>query len=462
MATNRYIKKVKQEDKKGLLVTLIILFSILSVIFSVGGFSYGRFATAIIMFFALSLNERDLLCLIMFAFPFANLLKWSFETISFVPILYVIILFKMLGKKRIRVSPLSLLCFLIFTAFQAVSIVIYEASYMKIIASLLNIAFVMFVSSHFNNDDAEKDLLPKASLFFSIATTLMLVLCDLFPRLPSMVHAKIYAEQLSNNRYTAIILDPNELSQMILVAIGLLIAIRPSIHTKQGKLACFAMMIYIAVTGVRTNSKSYVVTMVAIFLFLMFVYLRSLIKKEGANKALTKLVPILFVTVVGVILLIIYVIIPVFETRSSENADFLTNRGGIWSNYLYAVGQRLDVSLIGCGGGNVTHVMKLIGYETKGVPHNSYLEYFIQFGIVGIILLIITWKNVFTQIRDKITSYYMISLVAFLITAFAISINANDCPYILLSLLSLPLPENAKVFKRESTIKHRSKYIKQR
>ena len=67
----------------------------------------------------------------------------------------------------------------------------------------------------------------------------------------------------------------------------------------------------------------------------------------------------------------------------------------------------------------------------------------------------------FSQIRNKLSSYYAISLASFLITAFSISVNSSECPYILLTLLSLPLNKEAQTIDL-TNIKNnlkRSKYI---
>ena len=349
------------------------------------------------------------------------------------------------AKGKISISPISLLCYFFFTVLQVCSILFYAAAYAGIIATLLNVAFVMFISNYFRVDDeSSSSLLPRASLFFCTGTTTLLLMCDIFPRLPHMVNATQATIAEETNRYSATILDPNELSQIILIAAGLIIATLPFIQSKGGKFAIFAMLVYLSVTGVRTNSKSYVITLVGLFAFLMFMYVRIVAQKEGAAKALTKLLPILLITLVGCVLLFIYVVIPVFDTRGSENTDLLTNRATIWGNYLDALQQRFDVSLIGVGGGNVTRVMHLVGRAGRGVPHNTYLEYFIQFGLVGILLLIVCWKTVFSSVKEKLNTNYIVPLVAFLVTAFAISVNSNDCPFILLTILALPLPEGTE------------------
>lgn len=445
MATSRYIiqNEHKYKDNKFLLPLLIAFFFGLGVAFSAGGFNYGRVFAVALVGIACLLNVENAFCLIVFAFPFSSMLKLSIETISILPFLYLIIIVKIIAKRKLTISPVSLVCFFLFAILQALCIVLYEASYIGIISSLLNIAFVLFVTDYMTTQEsATNSLLSKASLCFATSTSLMLLLSDVFPDLPRLAHPQKYAELVEANRYGATVLDPNELAQIILISIGLLIAVMPSLKTRLAKLFSCIIIVYMAVTGIRTNSKSYAITLILLFTFLIFVYIRIVGKTKGANTVLQRFLPITIIAIAGIAFLLAYFVFPVFDARSAENTDILTNRTNIWERYLSVLASRGDVMLWGCGAGNITGLLKLVGQNSSAVPHNAYLEYIIQFGAIGLLLLIASWNKTFSRIKEKFNSYYVLSLVAFLITAFGISVNANDCPYILLSLLSIPLINN--------------------
>lgn len=443
MATSRYIKSEEKTDNRWLLPVVIALFAVFGVFFSIGGYSYGRFITIGIVLFAVLLDVNSLFCLIMFSFSFSSMLKLSESTITMMSVLYLILILKLILKKGMGLSASSILGFLVFTALQLFSVVFYGSSLTGIVAVLLTVIFVLFSADYFNSPEADaQQLLPKASLFFAAGITTDLVLCDIFPHLPSQVNAAEHAKHIAINRYTATVLDPNELSQIILIAVGLIIAIMPSIKTKWSKFLCVVMMVYIAIVGIRTNSKSYVLTLVALFAFMIILYIRHIYLTKGSHAAIMRTLPVLLLAALGCILLFIYVVIPVFESRSGEQTDFLTNRGNIWNRYLSALFQRLDVLLIGCGAGNVTSVVRLAGGSSTVVPHNTYLEYVIQFGLLGLTLVFVTWNKALVSIKEKLNTYFLLSLAAFLITAFGISVNANDCFFVLMALLSLPLPHD--------------------
>ncbi|MBR0447335.1 MAG: O-antigen ligase family protein [Clostridia bacterium] len=451
MATSRYInqnnQKAKSLDSKWLFPFLIAFFFGLGAAFSVGTFDYGRIFAVALAVITLLLNVNDAFCLIVFAFPFTSMLKFTVDTISILPILYLIITLKIISKNKLSIPPNSLLCVCAFAVLQALGILLYETLFFKIISILLCTCFVLFVSNYaIDNRDTTQRLLPKASLSFAMGTTLMLLLSDIFPHLPTLVHPNA-ASMETAKRYAATVIDPNELAQIILIAIGLLIAVMPSFKSMFAKLLAMAMIVYMGLTGIRTNSKSYAIALVALFVFLMAVYIRISAKEKGAGNTLLKLLPVLLITAIGFILMFQHIVIPIFEARSQEQAGFWTNRDTLWVRYVNALLHRFDVLLVGCGAGNVTSVIRLAGGSATGVPHNTYLEYIIQFGVIGLILLFTAWKKALASIKEKLSTYYVIALAAFLITAFGISVNDNDCLFILLALLSLPAPPETSTIK---------------
>lgn len=465
MATSRYIKQVNKTDNNWLLPLLVVLFSGLGIAFSIGGYTAGRYFTILLVGVSLLLNVEDLLCFIMFCFPFSSMLKLSAATISIIPFLYLVFIIKVLLKGKLSFPHQSVLCFLLFAVLQMLSIAIYNAAATDILSMLLNVGFVLFVSYYtINHQEAINNLLPKASLHFAVGTCIMLLLSDIFPHLPRLVNATKVDAIESINRYAATVVDPNELAQIILISIGLLIAIMPSFkHTVMNVLAVI-MIAYLAITGIRTGSKSYAITLMAIFMLLIVVYVRITARRFGAAKALIRIFPILLIATVGTVLILSNVIIPIFTSRAEDQTNFWNGRNNIWADYLQALFRRLDVLLIGCGASNVTTLMELAGAGPRsGVPHNAYLEYLIQFGVLGLTVLGFALKSVWGAIKKKINTYYIIALMAFVITAFGISINANDCPFILLALLSLPLPEKTLAIaqqKPEKTGAPLGKYLK--
>ena len=289
-----------------------------------------------------------------------------------------------------------------------------------------------------------------AGLFLAMGVAVSIVVCDVFPNILNFI-SKSQQEILEGaDRFGALFIEPNEFSQIVLVAIGLLIATFTSYKKVIAKVGIISLMVYLVINGLRSNSKSYVLTLFGLLCVLMVFYVINFFKKKRSAIAIIGFMSMLIVGILAGYYLIFNVIIPVFELRG-ENADLLTGRDVIWATYIDAILQRIDVIAIGCGAGNVTAILKLVGsVHGSMVPHNVYIEYLVQFGIVGMAMLLISWEDAFRSIRRR-TALFWIPALAFLITSFGISANSNDCIFILVALMSMPYVDKAKPATAEDT-----------
>ena len=134
------------------------------------------------------------------------------------------------------------------------------------------------------------------------------------------------------------------------------------------------------------------------------------------------------------------VLLPIFEMRA--DTDFLSGRESIWLSYLGALFRRTDILLLGTGAGNTIKLVKVIEVvevASEKVAHNMYLEYLIQFGILGMILLIGIVVRMMRQNSYKMRTYFLLVLVAYSVTAFGISANSNDCIFAVMLFLVMPM-----------------------
>ena len=394
--------------------------------------------TVLLVAFSVFLSVENTYYLTIFCFPFASILKFSAASYSILPLLYIVIIIKLLFFKRQRLNLLALIFFACFAAMQFLCIATSEAPFAGVISLLLNCFFVIYSATYFAGKSGEDRLLLQyASLFLGVAVALNIALCDLFPNIPYLLDSVKQDALVANNRFAALMMEPNEFSQLVLVTVGFLVATFSSYKTVFGQSSVIILASYLVVNGVRTNSKSYVLTLFALFgALVLFLLIRFCKGKKTAGALLG--VMALFVLGIGASYFLVNdVILPVFEYRGQTD-DLLTGRGDIWAMYIDAIFQRIDVVFMGCGAGNVSAVLRGIGVVSQVVPHNVYLEYLIQFGVVGLFLLGLSWFKTFKLSRKK-GIFFALPLLAFLITSLSISANSNDCIFILFILLSMPL-----------------------
>lgn len=422
----------------------ILYFAVMAIacgnafVFNSIGYSGSRLVVLLLLGIAMLTDIEKNFYLIAFCFPMSSILKISSTSISILPLLYFIVIIKLALQRKARLNLYSVIALAFFSVWQLFSVLAYGAGITSVVSLLLNVVFVVCSSAYFIEHGEENRQLKTTSIFLMSGTFLDIFLCDVFPSIPYIINYQKQSQLDYNNRYAAMNMDPNEYSQIILVSIGLAVAILPLIKSKIGKVSDIAVIVYFAVKGYRSYSKSYVLSLMLLFFIALVIYILKSAKEKGPIITMLKFVPIVIVGVVGATLLYKYVVVPVFEARSDLQADFLTGRDYIWSEYFKALKRRFDVVVIGCGASNSTFLHKYCSLHGS-VAHNLYLEFLIQFGVTGIIALSIAWRDAIKSIvKNKLTNYMVLPLAAFFITSFGISANANDCLYVLMLIMSMP------------------------
>ncbi len=425
-----YIKENKTEIFLFLFLSLTLLIE--CALFNSKGYSVAILFVMLIIIVALFLNIEKGFFLIAFCLPFSSVLKLGENSITVLPILYSIIILKSFFQAKFSIDSKFLISIFIFALLQVVSCLLYNAPLTSMISFLFSIVFVFFFSNYFVKQDWKDGYLIKnATLFFSGAVVLETLFADLFEQIPYFINAEKHNAMVVAERFAALNIDPNEYAQLVLIAIGLIIAIIPLLKKNAIKLFCFAFVLFLAYKGFLTNSKSYALTIIMLFAILLFIYLINYIKKHGVS-GLYIIIPLAIILVIGGYFLYKNILIPIFENRKGD--DILTGRGELWVEYLTTLTVRIDCLLLGCGTSNTLY----LGSNVHHVPHNLYIEYVVQYGLVGLFLLSGILKISLKCILAKLKTYIGIVICAFAITAFGISANASDVIFFVLIVACVP------------------------
>lgn len=432
--------KFVETKKNNNILFLIILGAVgffTAFVFSSFGYEGSRWFVIALLGAALFLDIDKLYYLIGFCLPISSIMKFSSESISILPVLYMIIIIKAVAKKKIKYDVNHIVGLAIFSVLQFFCILAYEASLFSVISLLLNVVFVMVSATYFARRDSNRYQLKNTAVFYITGIVSDIVLSEIFPNIPYLIDYQKQSRLDYNNRFAALNLDPNEYAQFVLIAVGLLIAILPLLKTKIGKIIDIAAIVFLCVNGYRSYSKSYAVTLALLFAMLILIYTARVVKKKGIITATIMFIPIAIVFVGGCVLIYNHIILPVFEAREALNADLLTGRDYIWREYFKALRQRADVMFLGCGASNSTFLHKYCSLNGSTVTHNFYFEFLIEHGIMGMLALAVAWAKPIKSAFKKFGKYIMLPMAAFLITSFSISVNANDCLYFVMAIMCM-------------------------
>ena len=241
---------------------------------------------------------------------------------------------------------------------------------------------------------------------------------------------------MSINRFSGLNAYPNYYIQLVLVAICLLIATL-LVKQKNTRWIGLLLCLFLIMSGFRSISKSYALSMIVI-VAASFVYFIHSIKGNTFKESIKKLLLSAVIFSVGIVSLLVVVekfVIPVFEMRS-ETRDILTGRGDIWQDYLQLILIKPEILSIGVGFSNDANILGK-ELDVYMAPHNIYLELVVGCGLIGVLLLFLLFRELFSDLKDTIKSPYFLFLILFLFTSFGLSLSSNDAFFILVPLIIL-------------------------
>ncbi len=412
---------LKASDKIETLIDVVVFFAF-SYLISKYGYTAGLILSILVFLKCVYLKSNKIFEYIFFLLPLCTMCKFSENSITIIPFIYLIYIFKTLIIEKQKLEFNQLILFLFLILFQLMSICLFKNSLIKIMSMIISFLF-MILAQNKNIKIINK---AKCSINFIIGICLSTFFAQIFPELPYIISFEKQTILDNIGRFAALNGDPNYYAQLVLIGVAfsfyLIISFKQSLSKK---MLLIIASIYLCVSAYYTYSKSFVVGLV----FLLFYILISLLKKlYKSDKKIyyTLLFLFLIILIPLLYLFFIYVVLPVFSIRStSQNGDIFTGRTRLWKIYLEASFNNLYVFLFGSGYNNA--------FLTNGqAAHNIYLEYLLNFGILGIVLFVIIFQKSFKNIVNNLLNPIVLPFMIFAFTGLALSVSASDILFVLI------------------------------
>lgn len=137
------------------------------------------------------------------------------------------------------------------------------------------------------------------------------------------------------------------------------------------------------------------------------------------------------------------------------------SRGYIWEAYIDNIDQ---YALTGTGIANSSSVLKgnRFGVEENYETHNLYLQMFVEYGIVGLLLYLLYWRNFF-RVYKKVTGghFILISMgIILLVVTFFLNIDKGRTYWIVFATLNMVWMSNSPI-KGNMRKKNNSNFLKE-
>lgn len=414
-------------------IAMISLFwLIVGIAFNYVGFNAGIISTIIAICLFLSIDDDQRFLLILSALPFAAIFKITNDIPSSIIILYFMFILHYLVKNQN--FPIKSIIYLIsFVILQILTIFAYESSSVSIVSFIVNIIFTKICLLDFQKKENKKDFLSNCTLMLVLTLIVDIIVADIFPDIPYIIAFEKQTALESVGRFSALNADPNYYNQLILIGIALLVPLIKHCWTVNKKykqaIVFSALAIFLFVNGIRSMSKSYVVTFAILIIMVGCYFIFNRMCKK--NNPFKTIVVLIFMFVV-VFLFIDQIAIPIFDERTLGSVSILTDRDVIWMDYLQGMMNEPMIFFIGSG---VSNAAKIIG--NGWAAHNVYIELLSELGLFGMVLILNFLNELMSNIKFIFKKTEYLFVWAFLISSFSLSLSSNDALFILLPMMAL-------------------------
>lgn len=414
-------------------VFLVFLWTLCSFLVNQFHFRLGLpFSILTVLIFCF-LSEEWKFIFILFALPFAAMYKVSLYSSSTIIFLYLIYIIMSILKKKV-LSLIDLVLLLVICLFQMLAVLTFNAQISSLVSFMLNIIFAKVAISNFLQMENKASMYYFCAVAFSISVSLNILLTAVFPNLPYIIKPSTVVGLIPYSRFTALVGDPNYLSQLIILAVSLLLGVITNTEQRHNKVIFSLLCLYLTISGLRTFSKSYYL-MLSILIVLLYLNVMRKLKDNGRARFIsTSIVTTFFL--VGTVIFFGEIVFPLFEQRATGGVSFLTGRDVIWNGYFRMLKDNPLIMLIGTGFGNGRYLARpFIG--SLEAAHNLYIEMLTEIGLISVLALLYLWRESLRYVIRIIRSPKVLFFGMYLVSSLALSLSSYDTLYVFIPILAL-------------------------
>ncbi len=186
----------------------------------------------------------------------------------------------------------------------------------------------------------------------------------------------LYENNHLYTRFSGLDIDPNYFSLQVLVAIALLLVVA---GYKKQLLKESVLILALALMGLHTLSKMFLLMLIVILIYVCIVYITS--RYRSVMKYIFALTVIILAAMPFGLLDFIIVTIARFSEQGGTVVSVTTGRSSLWLAYLHEIIANPRIFLMGNGIGT--------GFLEGYAAHNMYLSYWYFTGLLGIVALLV-------------------------------------------------------------------------
>ena len=351
-----YLKK--KNNYLDIIICFIFIFGIL-----ISKDSFSKLTSIIFLFYYVGNSIEKEVYLLLFVLFFTTLTPFNIFGITLSSLCQVILISKILFREKFNNLIPSLLCILILVAFQGVAILFFNQTLNRMIVMILNFTMMVILREYAGR-------ISKRNLenYYIFGLILMLLV--------AIIKQGDFFTQTAY-RFKGLWTDSNFLG--LFCSIGLSFCYL-RIKSRKNYILNTCLSLFIFYCGYRTYSLT--------FIFVMGIFGMIIFKELLTSKLRMWIkICICILFIISIIIIFKHYLMPLLESRFLGKSDFSHGRSRTWENAIDFWSNNMGTLFLGMGYENVAN------YTAYKASHCTYIDLFVEFGLLGIIPTIFLFIN---------------------------------------------------------------------
>ena len=428
------INKNERWPFKFLLVQAVFWIGILSI-FNIRQYSAGPIiCIAYLGWYLLEKKPIRKFMILLSGLPFQAVTKLAVGVPSVSVLLYFVFIIERVVETKGKVKGRMLLGVIGILLLQILATMRYNLSASTFISTLLTILFATYAGLSLKDSSDPTETFVECGWVFGLSMLIDIYSVSAYSQLPYYIlrDKQLVLDRIG--RFCALNGDPNYFGQLISVAFGLMVSMAIIYYRERNNkrcALCIILSVVFVLNGMRSISKGYAFAIAATILMCAWFII---MEKRSSNQRIIYFVLFVVIGIPLVYLLVDKIVLPIVQMRSET--DLFTGRLGIWSMYGDMLESDPSIAFLGTGFSNAQNAIRMLTGHTAAA-HNLYIEVFCDLGIIGLIMVLLIWSDIFGNLKLLLSNSMSIFAWGFLFTSLSLSASANDVIYFIVPMFGL-------------------------
>lgn len=386
---------------------------------------------------ALVSSPRTLLITIVQVLPFNNMIIYSMNFYTIIPIMMLIFCWKTVRSNKMNFSFELIILILILFLIQIIVAYHFFSNITFLIPFFLQLLFAFASIKYVVEYDIDIFKISSAIYIVSIILSFFapIIFHDAALLLATEKYPSMYVDLFYGYRFGGAVIEPTVYAQQIMIAICFIVSL--FIENNISSKVATTLIVILMILGYLTYSRVFII--MGVFLLILFLHYNYKYLYEASSVRrlrFKKIIIPLLVTYISMLFGYIFInnMINYRADLNVNNMGITSGRIDLWVNYISLFTRNILGLLFGYGANNIIGISKL--FDLHSTPHNGIIEKIFELGVIGSFIFFFIIKQIFRGIPINIKiNPRIIFIFVYLLSLMFLSMGNHDILYALIFLV---------------------------